>query len=199
MKTYLKIKISSLAAEARIIRREEQRCPGEHPIRTGLHEHRVLEARREARSALLAYGFLRQRAYRTIEPKCHRAPGWKRTQQLVKKYGDPRSLHRCLPAHRRPGRAPQPALYRGRPPARLGSIVEPDRPDPIYRLTRPTETGEHLDRHQCHGTVERTSSLDLVDRTARPGRQHNAGSSLRIRRHQTRGEAWTAGGLAWIA
>ncbi len=53
MKTYLKIKISSLAAEARIIRREEQRWPGDHQIRTGLHEHRVIDVRREARSALL--------------------------------------------------------------------------------------------------------------------------------------------------
>ncbi len=109
-KTYLKIKLLSLAAEARIIRREEQRWPGEHPVRYGLHEHRVINVRREARSALLAYGFLRHRAYRTIEPKCHRAPGWKRTQQLVEKYGDPRSLHRCLPAHTRPGRAPQRRL-----------------------------------------------------------------------------------------
>ncbi len=87
MKTYLKIKISSLAAEARIIRREEQRWPGDHHIRTGLHEHRVIEVRRDARSALLAYGFLRHRAYRTIEPKCHRAPDWKRTQQLVEVLG----------------------------------------------------------------------------------------------------------------
>ncbi len=87
MKTYLKIKLLSLAAEARIIRREEQRWPGEHHVRTGPHEHRVLDVRREARSALLAYGFLRHRAYRTIEPKCHRAPGWKRTQQLVEVLG----------------------------------------------------------------------------------------------------------------
>ncbi len=72
--TYLKIKLLSLAAKARLIRREEQRWPGEHPIRYGLHEHRILDVRREARSALLAYGFLRDRAYRTIEPKCHRAP-----------------------------------------------------------------------------------------------------------------------------
>ncbi len=87
MKTYLKIKLLSLAAEARIIRREEQRWPGEHHVRTGPHEHRILDVRREARSALLAYGFLRHRAYRTIEPKCHRAPGWKRTQQLVEVLG----------------------------------------------------------------------------------------------------------------
>ena len=51
--TFLKMKLVSLAAEARLIRREEQRWPGEHPIPYGLHEHRILVVRREARSTCL--------------------------------------------------------------------------------------------------------------------------------------------------
>ncbi len=75
-KTYLKMKLLSLAAEARIIRREEQHWPGEHPIRYGLHEHRILVVRREARSTCLTYDFLRSRPYRTLEATCHRQPDW---------------------------------------------------------------------------------------------------------------------------
>ncbi len=143
--TYLKIKLLSLAAEARIIRREEQRWPGKHHVRTGLHEHHVPEVRKEARCALLAYGFLRGRPYRRIEPKGHRAPGWKRTQQLVEKYGDPRSLHRCLPAHRRPD---QLWAVEGR---QRGSALKLTQTGPIRSNTSPQarRTGEQLDRHQC--------------------------------------------------
>lgn len=85
--TYLKIKLLALAAEARLIRREEQRWPGEHPIRYGLHEHRILDVRREARSTCLTYGFLRSRPYRTLEATCHRQPDWERVKQIAEKYG----------------------------------------------------------------------------------------------------------------
>lgn len=86
-KTYLKIKIKSLAAEARIIRHEELKWPGTSDVRTSLHNHRVMDVRREARSALLAYGFIRGRTYRTIEFKAAVAPDWKRVAELVTKYG----------------------------------------------------------------------------------------------------------------
>lgn len=66
-KTYLKIKIMSLAAEAKIIRREEHRWPGASDIRCGLHLHRVNNVRGEARASLLAYGFLRGRSYAAVE------------------------------------------------------------------------------------------------------------------------------------
>lgn len=89
--TYLKIKIKSLAEEARIIRHEERRigytnykirlrpvnddqtdadniiCEYNDNIRNGLHQHRVLNVRHETRAALLAYGFLRGRDYIEIE------------------------------------------------------------------------------------------------------------------------------------
>lgn len=92
-KTFLKIKIMSLAAEARIIRTEEKRWPGTAPganlgsPRAGLHEHRITVVRPEARVALLAYGFLRGRRYRQIEAKALEAPNWGRVVALVNKYG----------------------------------------------------------------------------------------------------------------
>ncbi len=68
MKTHLKIKIKSLAAESRIIRLEEKKWRGGHPMRISLWDHRVKAVRNEARAALLAYGFLRGRTYRQVEP-----------------------------------------------------------------------------------------------------------------------------------
>lgn len=90
MKTYLKIKIKSLADEARTIRNEEKKTSGE--TRAGLHQHRVIDVRREQRSALLAYGFLRGRDYRVMERTSRTKPDWKRIEKLVRKYTeeDPR-------------------------------------------------------------------------------------------------------------
>lgn len=83
--TYLKIKIKSLAAEARIIRFEERRSAGD--VRAGLHQHRVLDVRREQRAALLAYGYLRKRSYRRIESASSARPATQRIVDLVRKYG----------------------------------------------------------------------------------------------------------------
>lgn len=90
-KTYLKIKICSLQEEARIIRREEQRWiigkRRNHPIRMGLMFHRKWDVRREQRSALLAYGYLRGRRYKQLEAKCFQQPNWDRIIELIAKYG----------------------------------------------------------------------------------------------------------------
>ena len=103
---YLKVKIASLAAEARIIRnlekRRRARLTRRHiPILTddvwcGLNTHRRLELRIEARHAQLAYGFLRSRAYRTIENNPHwlrppyskHQPNLKRIAEIVCKFAD---------------------------------------------------------------------------------------------------------------
>ncbi len=94
MKVYLKIKIMSLAAEAIIIRKETKRWPGDSPERLGLYAHRCMDVRSEARSGLLAYGFLRGRPYRKMEAVGSTTPNWKRVEALVTKYGggDPRDL-----------------------------------------------------------------------------------------------------------
>ena len=66
-----RVKIKSLAAEARIIRQEERRCShgdyaGESQ-RGCLRHHRTTVVRLEQRSTLLAYAFLRGRKYRQVE------------------------------------------------------------------------------------------------------------------------------------
>jgi hypothetical protein len=87
-KTYLKIKIMSLAAEARIIRNEERKWRGDHPVRFGLREHRVTVVRDEARVAQLAYGFVRGRSYAQLESNPKSTPNWARVATLAARYGD---------------------------------------------------------------------------------------------------------------
>lgn len=96
MLAYLKIKVVSLAAEARLIRKDEQKFkkrPGPtcREIFWGLREHRTKDVRSESRSALIAYGYLRGRAYSTIESKGKHGrrpdPDWTRIVQLIVKYG----------------------------------------------------------------------------------------------------------------
>jgi hypothetical protein len=87
MNVYLKIKIMSLAAEAQIIRQQTKRFRGDDPRHTGLYRHRLDAVRPEARSAQLAYGFLRGRTYAQLENWCHEGPDWKRIEQLILKYG----------------------------------------------------------------------------------------------------------------
>jgi uncharacterized protein (UPF0548 family) len=96
MRTYLKIKIKSLAAEAVIIKQEERKwkfpvftdnVKQPHPMFFALRQHRLLEVRRECRSAIIAYGYLRGRAYKQIEAFCYERPDWNRVAELVFKYG----------------------------------------------------------------------------------------------------------------
>lgn len=113
MKVYLKIKIKSLALEAETIRREEKKFKTHYEYlksldglpnrdqdildknksqslntRINLHEHRVNHVRKEARAALLAYGFLNGRDYQEIEGFTRTGFSWKRVEELIKKYGE---------------------------------------------------------------------------------------------------------------
>ena len=116
MRAYLKIKIKSLAAEAKIIRAEEQKykrrkpkkdeiatlgtrakkrgisrlVPGSVPntIFWGLRSHRIHDVRWEARAACLAYGFLRGHNYSEMETKCYKLPNFLRVEELAMKYGE---------------------------------------------------------------------------------------------------------------
>jgi hypothetical protein len=81
----LRVKIKSLAEEARIIRKEELRTQGQ--LRAELHKHRVMDVRYEARVSHLAYGFIRGRTIEQMEGKGTRLTGWKRVAELCKKYG----------------------------------------------------------------------------------------------------------------
>ena len=82
---YLKVKIKSLAEEARIIRKETHRAKN-ISIKNGLAEHRKGIVRFEARHTQLAYGFLRGLAYSQMESKTHTEPTWKRMRKMVEKY-----------------------------------------------------------------------------------------------------------------
>lgn len=97
MKTYIKIKIKSLAEEAKMIRQEENKCSnaarkvehkqGWYAVREGLHNHRKLQVTPECRAALVAYGFLRGRTYNEVEGAAKTEPNWKRVEALVTTYG----------------------------------------------------------------------------------------------------------------
>lgn len=85
-RVYLKVKLKSLAEEARIIRREEQKG-GDH--REGLYRHRVDDVRSEARHTVLAYNFIRGRSYKQTEPHTITPIDINRVLKMVKKYGEP--------------------------------------------------------------------------------------------------------------
>ena len=90
MQVYLKVKICSLAAEARIIRSLEKRRRGPKygpgAERAGLWMHRTKGIRYEARCSQLAYGFLRGRAYRQMERSCHKSPDWERVKNIAERF-----------------------------------------------------------------------------------------------------------------
>ena len=67
MRIFLKVKIKSLVAEAAIIRKEEGRFRDYlHPVRSSLRVHRE-KLGEEMRLSFLAYAYLRNRPYRSIE------------------------------------------------------------------------------------------------------------------------------------
>lgn len=84
--TYLKVKIKSLAEEAKIIRREENLAPNED-VRVGLYLHRIGIVRDEARWSQLAYGFIRGLDYSEIESGGSKSEiRWDRVKNLVLRY-----------------------------------------------------------------------------------------------------------------
>jgi len=98
-RVFLKVKLKSLAAEARIIRQQELRSPG---LRDRLREHRIFPVRREARNTLVAYGYLRGRDYLCIE-NAKSPPDWAAVTAMVKKYGAPAGpgAYETTEAHRK--------------------------------------------------------------------------------------------------
>lgn len=95
----LRIKLKSLAAEAKIIRAEEARNFG--ATRDNLYLHRVLDVRGEARAGHLIYGLIRGMPLDRIETRSKRdepldkvyPPSLKqRLVQLAKKYGPTRDF-----------------------------------------------------------------------------------------------------------
>jgi len=91
-KHFLKIKVTSLAAEQKLIRAEERRFKkrkqGAHPVREALYFHRTKDIRPELRCANLAYGFLKGIPYKTMETKAYTQPDWTRVRKLAEKFGE---------------------------------------------------------------------------------------------------------------
>lgn len=106
---YLRVKIKSLANEATIIRQEERKTLGKRDyhrdrqkpvdivnyfdgIYIGLHHHRTYDVRNEARSAQLAYAYLRGKTYKETENAKHSQPNANRIAEIVRKFGLPGPL-----------------------------------------------------------------------------------------------------------
>lgn len=86
---FLKVKIKSLAQEARIIRHEERKAKirKQGELRESLRFHRMQVVRAESRATNLAYGLLRGRRYSELEHKRWTKPDWKNVIRMVAKYG----------------------------------------------------------------------------------------------------------------
>jgi hypothetical protein len=97
-KVYLKVKIMSLAAEAKIIRREEELQRNhlidgsQSSVFWGLRGHRCGVVRNEARVALVAYGYIRGRTYDQLETNPKSEPNWSRVATLAVRYGDDKKV-----------------------------------------------------------------------------------------------------------
>lgn len=97
----LKIKIKSLAEEARIIRKEENgldtRVFGGELMQRELHHHRIIDVRGAARTSHIAYGLIRGKALDNIEkpirPRTHSV--WDAVRKMIKSYG-PVDKEKCL-------------------------------------------------------------------------------------------------------
>jgi hypothetical protein len=104
MKSYLKVKVCTLAAESKSIKIQERRWK-KRAARAraksrdtkfaednffGLRGHRVGKhgVRAESRDSNLAYGFLCNRAYATMELFAYTKPDWANIEKMVKKFGD---------------------------------------------------------------------------------------------------------------
>lgn len=96
----LKIKLLSLGYEIRTIRRIEQKMTKANRARPSLNlgdkrdslrKHR-LGLRPSARTTLLAYGFLKDRPYKTVENKRYTNPNWDEIARMVAQYGPGQKL-----------------------------------------------------------------------------------------------------------
>ncbi len=105
MKTYLKVKIKHLGAEARIIKAEKEKWlrkaakgranvakrqgnPPNTPsnMANALHEHRVNCVRKECRDSHLAYGFLRGMRYEQVEARRYTDPDWINVFAIIQRF-----------------------------------------------------------------------------------------------------------------
>ena len=90
----LRVNVKSLAAEAKIIRQEAKRYPGDSSERGCLNWHRISVVRDEARAAQLAYAFLRNIPYSVVESEGSKPVNVGRVSKLAGKYGHWNGWHK---------------------------------------------------------------------------------------------------------
>ncbi len=83
----LRVKIKHLACEAKIIRQEEQKYGGQSSARGLLRHHRIEAVRNEARSAQLAYAYLRGCRTRSQTEQTDRPIDEARVRAIIRKFG----------------------------------------------------------------------------------------------------------------
>ncbi len=85
----LRVKLKTLAYEARVIRREERLAHDRMDLALveSLHNHRTHIVRREARATLLAYQYLRGFKYEAVEADAKTRPWWDAVHRMVHKHG----------------------------------------------------------------------------------------------------------------
>ena len=88
----LRVKLMSLAEEARIIRRAEAKYFGRknqnaNSVGHSLHLHRICDVRHAARLSLLAFALLRGVAYLRVENKTSWAPDFAEVRKLADRFG----------------------------------------------------------------------------------------------------------------
>jgi len=88
---FLKVKLKTLAEEARIIRHEERKYYGMD--RWDLQHHRKTVVRDEARRTLIAYQFIRGRNWKLHVSSCDftRATDIASVQRMIRQYGSKES------------------------------------------------------------------------------------------------------------
>lgn len=86
---FLRVKLKSLAEEARIIRIEEMRANEnrDYDLQRELRDHRAGIVRRAARETLLAYQYLRGIPYDAVERPGSTYVNWQSVRKMVVKYG----------------------------------------------------------------------------------------------------------------
>lgn len=92
-RVFLRIKLRSLAEEARIIRSIEHKHRDISQLNQ-MHQHRTMLLRMESRHTHLAYGLIRGLRWSDMEHNWasqdkQRQPDWKYIQRLLTKYGNP--------------------------------------------------------------------------------------------------------------
>ena len=86
---FLRVKLKSLAEEARIIRAEEAKANRykAYDTQARLREHRAGAVRKAARETVLAYQYLRGIPYAAVEQPDSKPIDWSNVRKMIHKYG----------------------------------------------------------------------------------------------------------------